>query len=621
MRAPDRVRRTLACVVAGVTVLAGVAGLSAPAQAATGAISGVITADDTGQPIASACVTAYDTNDDWVASQCTDDAGHYELADLPTGVPYKLVVYAPAGYLSEWAQNSTDFNTATDYLAPTTVDVGLATGVKVSGTIRDTSGAPVPDVYLTFEQPNLYTDLPFTAGTDADGRYLLYVKPGTYTVFFNASDGRNWYAFRHYERSKADAITVHAGTPVTVDDTEPLPNRLTGTITDAQTGSPLAGICVSGIQPGDPGSGFGSACTGSDGRYTLDLPTGGTWFAEATDPSGVHAYADSRPIRLADEQTVTGVDLRLSRAGTLTGKVVDRITGAPIEGICPSAYAGRTGDYLPGQVATCSDSTGTWTDAGLPAGPVTVHVSGDATHLERWAADAPNQRRASVYQVVPDSTATAGTVRLYRGGSLTGRITDTSGRPVAGAWVLYGGNFADRAGAGEGRYSAQTNADGRYTITNIEPSERPAEVYTENTYAWQWSGQASDPTRAKPIEIRYNRTSHFDAVLQPQATLAVTVTGTGDHPDRWLMLDAFTASGAPIGWGGDANADGTVTLRGFPTSRIRLRITIPSTLPNGDPGPSTVLWYDGATSQAAATPIPVRSGQQTRISVTLPPGS
>lgn len=635
--------RVIACLAGSVATLAGVTGpitataatpgpravstppsnpgSGLPPAFPTGSISGVVTADGTGRPIASACVNVFTANGDVVATRCTDRSGRYRISDLWTGLPVRLFVSAPRPYLSEWAEDAPDSSIATEYTAPARVNVGLAKGVKVSGTVRDGSGAPLPGTGVFFEPPGVRADL--SAITGADGRYTLYAKPGRYTVAFYARGGHHWFAFGRYERSKSPVVTVRAGIRNTVNDTQPPPTRVTGTVTDAQTGRPLSGVCVSGLtSEGDPaGYGLGAngedACTRDDGRYTLDLPAGGSWRVRAIDLMTRYAYAESSPIRLLDGQTLTGVDLRLNPAGALTGRVVDRVTGAPVLDVCVRAWAAGTRRFVPGQLGGCTDGTGGWTISGLPAGPVIVHVSGDDTHVQRWAPDSPSPLGATPYQVIPNATGTVDAVRLDHGGTLTGRITDSRGRPVAGARVVYGETFAGRVGPGQGPNTAQTDTDGRYTIRNLDQSARPVEVYTRQVHAWQWSGRATDPTRASRVAIRFNRTTRFDAVLQPEATLVVRVTGTGDNPDRWLTLEAFTASGAPIGWARYLHADGTAVLRGFPTSKIKLRITVPSSLRDGHAGPDTVLWYGGATGQMSATPIPVRSGQQTRISVRL----
>ena len=53
-------------------------------------------------------------------------------------------------------------------------------------------------------------------------------------------------------------------------------------------------------------------------------------------------------------------------------------------------------------------------------------------------------------------------IKLALGGKITGRITDTSGRPVAGACVLTYGD--------EDNYTATTNANGVYTLRGLPTS-------------------------------------------------------------------------------------------------------------------------------------------------------
>ena len=587
------------------------------AEAATGSasIAGTITADDTGLPIPGACVTVWEKDmAAYGGNNCADDTGHYSVDGLVAGTSYIVQVADSGEYLGEWAQNGTDSSNATAYPAPATVNVGLARGVSLSGTVHNLDGTPANGASVSAQTPDGSGF--FNAYTAADGTYRMFVRPADYRVQFWLADGTNWYAYGTTDINAAALIHVAAGAPVTVNDTAPKPTLVTGKVVEAGTKVPLSGICVGVAAPSDLATRYGGgpdSCSKADGSYSLTVDPN-TWVAVAIDDTGAHAYASSSPFTITQGQTRT-INLAMPVAGSLTGKVVDRITGTPITGVCPSAYSGRDGGYVIGQTSTCTDSLGQWTVKGLRPEQVSVNIGGDATHIQRWAADAPTQAAATLYPVTRGKTATVATVKLYHGGTLTGRITDGKGHPVTGAWVQFGGAFNSRVGAGGGGAfpTAQTDATGRYTIRNIPESAQPVEVYTvQGTgYAWQFSGNAADVTAATKITVRFNQTSTFNAALQPEATLRVNVTGVAG---RDAMLDAFTPSGTPIGWSADALTDGPQVLTGLPTSRIKLRITVASMSGTGTP---TVFWYDGATSAGTATKIAVTSGKQTTIKVRI----
>src|SRR5204862_498841 len=78
--------------------------------------------------------------------------------------------------------------------------------------------------------------------------------------------------------------------------------------------------------------------------------------------------------------------------------------------------------------------------------------------------------------------------------------------------------------------------------------------------------------RARSLAIGYDSTTRLDAVLAPEATLAVTVTGL--PAGRSAIIDAVTLSGAPVGFSADLQGAGTVTVRCLPASKVKLRVSV-----------------------------------------------
>ncbi|HET9654850.1 MAG TPA: carboxypeptidase-like regulatory domain-containing protein [Kineosporiaceae bacterium] len=609
-------RRTLVALTAVLLAAVPLAGSVPAAQAATATISGTITAADTGQPVPLACLVAYPNDGSFPQNACSDSLGRYQLTQLSAGVQYQLHVWATGPFLGQWARGATDQRSATSYAAPATVDFALARGVQVSGTVRDTEGSPVAGASVGF-QPAVNSSVVDGADTTttANGTYTVYLAPGDYGLTFWSPTGRSWYAHGKYDLASADPIHVAAGTPLTLDDTEPAPTLITGHVTDAATGRPLPGICTGTTEPAHPDWFWGQVCTDASGAYSLPA-TAGTWLVLASDPNGTYAAGPGSTVTITNGRTLAGIDLTMTKGGTVTGTVVDRVTGTALSDICPTAYDATTGGYLPGQRTTCSDAGGAWSVGALPGRAVTVKLAGDQTHVARWASDADTQKSATPLTVTPGGTTDAGTVRLYHGGTLTGRITDPAGKPVADAWVLYGANYASRAGGPEWPYAAQTAADGTYTMTNVPAGNLPVEVFTGSAFAAYWSGGESDPAKADPVRIGYDRTTRFDAELKREAKLQVTVSGV--PAGEYVVVDAYTHSGAPVGISSDVFAPGPGTISGLPESKIKLKVTADVPTPNGLTTTQHTFWYPNATSAAGAKPIEVHEGRATNVTVTVP---
>jgi hypothetical protein len=187
---------------------------------------------------------------------------------------------------------------------------------------------------------------------------------------------------------------------------------------------------------------------------------------------------------------------------------------------------------------------------------------------------------------------------------------------VPRAWVKIG-SFAPAGGPGSGGLTARTDAAGRYRITNVPQMREVAEVYAPGrALAWQWSGGASDPTKARPLALRYGRTTRFDAVLQPEGRIRVVLTGVssgdGGFPASLAHVQAYTASGrAAVGFGMTVQEDGSHLLRQLPAGTVRLLV-------RSGPSLTKSSWYDGARSASSATPVTVTVGGTTEVRIAVP---
>ncbi|HEU0040860.1 MAG TPA: carboxypeptidase-like regulatory domain-containing protein, partial [Jiangellaceae bacterium] len=266
-------------------------------------LTGTITADDTGAPI-STCVAIYAVDTyDYAGGGCADDTGHWTAAGLIEGASYKVQVYGQDSYVGEWANDAYSFDAATTFTAPGVVDVGLAVGGVLEGTLTDDGGSPV-----TWGNVDIFTSdlssIVASTGTFDTGSWSAVVPAGDYKIQFGAFPGGSSWAFRKATGEEADVVTVTAGGTTRVDDVlgADLPTgTFTGVVTDEQSGEPLEGICVDALGF-DYGDDHAPGCSGSDGVYTLEA-SAGDWMLKFYDESGqyVSEYSGDTTDRAAAE--------------------------------------------------------------------------------------------------------------------------------------------------------------------------------------------------------------------------------------------------------------------------------------------------------------------------------
>ena len=139
---------------------------------------------------------------------------------------------------------------------------------------------------------------------------------------------------------------------------------VSGTVTDAVSGAPLANVWVNATYPnGDPCT---FATTDETGAYAVSLPDG-TWNLSFSASFHVTEFYNDKPdrasadtITVADEQPITGIDAALARTpqATISGTVVDATNGQPIAGADVEACTVDGDDWSMAQdTATAADGT------------------------------------------------------------------------------------------------------------------------------------------------------------------------------------------------------------------------------------------------------------------------
>lgn len=465
-----------------------------------GAITGQVTEASTGEPVDGVRMMAYERLQNTTNEALTGADGTFRIGPLPTG---RYRVSTGSGELANEAYDGIHCPGRFGNCGPVVGDplpvsvrqvvAGIDFSLEQLGTIAGRvtaveSGAPLGGVTVFAHAGD---NLTASVVTGPDGRYRIGgLFAGDYRVF--TSDAPD-HVDEIYGGGPCNGACGEAEpavlVPVAIDQVaggidftlEP-GAAISGTVTAEETGAPLEGV---GIRVRLPDSQFPfSGATGPDGRYRIgSLPAGAyrlhTVAAaaqgvadEAYDgvacglDSGVCAVDAGPLVAVTTGEAVGGIDFSLEPLGAITGRVVDRSSGAPISGMTVLLW-----DLRGGLRFASTDVDGAWFSPPLPRGAYGVETEGwpeASEYVDQLYDDVPcflgrcDPAAGTPVMVASGSTTAGIEIALPRGAAIEGRVTrEDGGAPVAFAHVL--------AYDASGRFDArdQVDAEGRYRIAGL----------------------------------------------------------------------------------------------------------------------------------------------------------
>lgn len=408
----------------------------------TGSISGTVTDEVTGYPIAGAGITLNDLECIWF----TDSTGYYICDNLPPGL-YEVHASA-AGYYPETYPESVIVvegeNTPNIDFALTLIgEYG-----SISGRVTDEETS-LPIIMAHLVAIGLDNWCYGEAWSDTSGYYTIqYLCPGIYQVNVNV--------LGYIPETYPDSVIVVAGENTPDINFALIPMEATGAIsgrvTDQETGLPIFGALVQAI--GLDNWCYYQTLSDSSGFYIMDSVCVGLFEIRAS-ASGYEPqiYPDSVVVTCGD--TTENIDFALTpvslpQTGCIAGRVTDEITGDPIafaaitvSGIYCVWYTDSLGYYICDQIPPDYYQVFAYASGYLPESyPESVLVvEGDTTENIDFAL-AP----------------------LGEPGAISGVVYDAyTGAPIGGARIwAYG-----EQGWGE----AFSDSDGAYTISGLYPGD------------------------------------------------------------------------------------------------------------------------------------------------------
>jgi thermitase len=371
-----------------------------------GIISGQVTDAEDGSAAAGVTVT------DGTRAVQTDAAGQYAINDVPQG-SYQVVA-SKEGY--ETVSLTVNVLSETTAVANFSLNEIVILG-SITGSVTDAEdGLPIVGVTVS--------DGSRTVLSDASGQYTISdVPPGSYQVVAR----KEGYESSSLTVAVLEETTAVANLPLTRII---LLGAITGAVTDAGDGSPVAGATVT--------DGTRTVLTDATGQYTISDVPPGTYEVVA----GKEGYESSSLTVTVLEEATTVADFSLSQIvvfGSITGSVTDAEDGSPI----PDAVVSD------GTRTTTTDATGKYTIANVPPGTYQVTASKSGYYSS-----------SSSVTVLAGATALANfsLSEIIVPGSISGTVTSAKdGSPIVGATVT------------DGTRTTSTDAMGKYTIASVPP--------------------------------------------------------------------------------------------------------------------------------------------------------
>ena len=500
-----------------------------PAQPA--AITGRVTAAETGVPLRNAIVSAV-SGMGFPREVVTDERGRFELRGLEAGA-WQITV-SRAGYISRKFGQSRPFGreqpiplTAGQQVS---VEIPLTRASAIVGRILDEYGEPITAARVAVLRPTMVRNRRYLEqvgeadSTDDTGTFRVHSLPaGEYFVTASArlappeSVMQTTLSPTFYpgtaDFALAQKVRVTSGGEASVDFAL-LPvrtARLSGFVTTSE-GRPAEAFLSLAADAIDVGMSFGSGgITRDDGTFTMaDIPPGTyTLIAEVRSSPSSIAEIGAATVTVSGAD-VEGISVVTAKPGTLHGTIV---ADAGVRRAIPPGIEIVARPRRPGAEGTFVSVTGTTFELQAPSGPFTL----DASVPDGWAVKSLllggglDASDAAIdigrEQAVPVTVL------------ITDRVTDLSGTiggaEGSGAFVVV---FPADSTQWTPRHmrSAQADVRGRFRIAGLPPGQRYLAVAVKELDP----GQENDPEFLQQVQ---SQAAAFDLAAEEKRTLDLKV--------------------------------------------------------------------------------------------------
>jgi hypothetical protein len=205
----------------------------------------------------------------------------------------------------------------------------------------------------------------------------------------------------------------------------------------------------------------------ADGAFCLDGVKEGTYVVEAMAPGYAPSFSMSFAVQRSRD--MSGIEVRMTKGGTLTGTVVDA-SGAPVANARVRTEDNEYVDdlfqeALGGSFPTNATSREARTDK---AGRFVLEGLHQANYQVIVNATGFTDRTLMNVSVVDGAEQDVGQLLLSRGGALRGTLYDGGGQPIVAGHVT----LEPSSLSGDGpfrRYETKAGQDGKFAFANVTP--------------------------------------------------------------------------------------------------------------------------------------------------------
>ncbi|MDB4958896.1 MAG: hypothetical protein JWO36_6465 [Myxococcales bacterium] len=444
--------------------------------------------------------------------RCTnaDDQGHYVIGELyaaeyvasAMGKPFRPAVYHPDG---DEHQTSFELHAGEH---KTGVDLVLRKGgVEITGIVSDVSGGAIAHAMVRAGGGWWSGGTEYPAiDTDEQGKFSMWVKPGAISVTATA-DG---YASGSDDGSAPGKFEILL-TPE---------SSLSGTVVDAKSGVPVAGVAVTSEQD-DGGYREGNShgdTTDDKGHFRLSRLSPDRYVVTARSAAGYGRSEGSTLVGLG--QHVDGVIVKLFPAVQISGRVVipgDKAT------TCKQAWLSFRDSDRNRFASADRDPDGTLHANGVLPGTYHVQVGCEG------------YRSLDTYPTlaVSDKDLLGLEWQVEAGAIIKGRVVTKSGDPVEDARVTArstGGAAREKTGWG----ADTSKKDGTYALEGLRPGTFKVDISSD---------RGVGPKDGWKLEVAGNATVHKDLVLDDVGAITGTVSDSEGKPVSGVQVSARSTTG------------------------------------------------------------------------------
>jgi hypothetical protein len=557
-----------------------------------GIISGVVTGKR-GARLSRVCVTAVTPDGKQFVGQAKTVRGRYRIEALDAG--HYRVYFDPAcgyhatPYLDQWWRGASTVKASklvsVRFGAVTgRVNAALRLGGKITGTVRfkNSRGRPLAGICVFGTGLGAVSGVEPDGVTKKDGTFVLEGLPaGRYQLSFGAVGCGNNGNYLYY--NDPHPVRVDLGRTTRMAVFMKPGAIISGTVTSAATGRPLAGICVFiNDYFGDVG------VTGADGRFRIaQIPPGRypvtfsggcgskgsyapQWFPGRTEPFR------AAKVTLRGGKLTSGLDAAMRPGSGISGVVTSK-ADVPLGGICIGAYTpneagylfGVFGDFYNGQTRR-----GIYQISNLAPGQYQIvffSCRSGAGWASKWYRTAVSHAGAGLLDVPRATTVIGVNATLTPGGAIRGSVRAPTGRPYSFTCIVSTNLATGASDSTEADSVPSGNAVG-YAIGGLAPGRYRVEFYDcGDGGPTQWYSRKSRPGAADPVTVRAGQvTRDIDAVMaRPGAgsiSGRVTSRATG-KPVSGICVTAFSPA---VYKRGRSDAGGHYTITHLSTGSYRL---------------------------------------------------